>query len=71
VYETGLGNLSQQETQLLVHFGKDRTQQWTLGCGWMKPRWRRSSQEGANLVAELAKRFRYGWIPLPNSFYFI
>ena len=30
VYETGLGNLSKPETALLVHFGKDRTQQWTL-----------------------------------------
>ncbi len=30
VYETGLGNLAQAETSLLVHFGKDRTQQWTL-----------------------------------------
>jgi hypothetical protein len=30
VYETGLGNLSQAETSMLVHFGKDRTQQWTL-----------------------------------------
>jgi hypothetical protein len=30
VYETGLGNLSQPETQMLVHFGKERTQQWTL-----------------------------------------
>jgi hypothetical protein len=30
VYETGLGNLTQPETSMLVHFGKDRTQQWTL-----------------------------------------
>ena len=30
VYETGVGNLSQPETSILVHFGKDRTQQWTL-----------------------------------------
>ena len=30
VYETGVGNLSQPETSMLVHFGKDRTQQWTL-----------------------------------------
>jgi hypothetical protein len=30
VYETGLGNLSQPETTMLVHVGKDRTQQWTL-----------------------------------------
>jgi hypothetical protein len=30
VYETGVGNLSQPETSMLVHLGKDRTQQWTL-----------------------------------------
>jgi hypothetical protein len=30
VYETGVGNLSQAETEMLVHFGKERTQQWTL-----------------------------------------
>jgi hypothetical protein len=30
VYETGVGNLSQPETTMLVHAGKDRTQQWTL-----------------------------------------
>jgi hypothetical protein len=30
VYETGLGNLSEPETQMLVHIGKDRTQQRTL-----------------------------------------
>lgn len=30
VYETGVGNLTEPETQMLVHFGKDRTQQWTL-----------------------------------------
>ena len=30
VYETGVGNLSQPETTMLVHIGKDRTQQWTL-----------------------------------------
>jgi hypothetical protein len=30
VYETGLGNLAEPETQMLVHVGKDRTQQWTL-----------------------------------------
>jgi hypothetical protein len=30
VYETGIGNLTEPETTLLVHFGKDRTQQWTL-----------------------------------------
>jgi hypothetical protein len=30
VYETGIGNLTEPETSMLVHFGKDRTQQWTL-----------------------------------------
>jgi hypothetical protein len=30
VYETGIGNLTEAETPILVHFGKDRTQQWTL-----------------------------------------
>jgi hypothetical protein len=30
VYETGMGNLSQPETSMLVHLGKDQTQQWTL-----------------------------------------
>jgi hypothetical protein len=30
VYETGLGNLAQPETTMLVHFGTERTQQWTL-----------------------------------------
>jgi hypothetical protein len=30
VYETGVGNLSQPEAPMLVHFGKDRTQQWLL-----------------------------------------
>jgi hypothetical protein len=30
VYETGFGNLSQAETSMLVHFGKERTQQWML-----------------------------------------
>jgi len=30
VYETGIANLTQPETTMLVHFGKDRTQQWTL-----------------------------------------
>jgi hypothetical protein len=30
VYETGIENLTQPETQILVHFGKSRTQQWTL-----------------------------------------
>jgi hypothetical protein len=30
VYETGVGNLAQPETSILVHIGKDRTQQWTF-----------------------------------------
>jgi hypothetical protein len=30
VYETGIGNLTQPETAMLVHFDKERTQQWTL-----------------------------------------
>ena len=30
VYETGIANLVEDETTMLVHFGKDRTQQWTL-----------------------------------------
>ena len=30
IYETGFANLTQSETTMLVHFGKDRTQQWTL-----------------------------------------
>ena len=30
VYETGIGNLTEPQTTMLVHFGKDRTQQWTL-----------------------------------------
>jgi hypothetical protein len=30
VYETGMGNLAQPETSVLVRFGKDRTQQWLL-----------------------------------------
>jgi hypothetical protein len=30
VYETGVGNLTQPETGMLVHIGKERTQQWTL-----------------------------------------
>ncbi len=30
VYETGIANLTEAETTMLVHFGKDRTQQWTL-----------------------------------------
>ena len=30
VYETGIYNLTQDETEMLIHFGTDRTQQWTL-----------------------------------------
>jgi hypothetical protein len=30
IYETGFANLTKAETTMLVHFGKDRTQQWTL-----------------------------------------
>ena len=30
IYEAGFANLTRSETTLLVHFGKDRTQQWTL-----------------------------------------
>jgi hypothetical protein len=30
VFETGLYNLSKEQTPVLVHFGKDRTQQWLL-----------------------------------------
>ena len=29
-YETGLVNLSREESQMLVHYGKDKTQQWTI-----------------------------------------
>jgi hypothetical protein len=29
-YEAGIANLTKDETTMLVHFGKDRTQQWTL-----------------------------------------
>jgi hypothetical protein len=29
-YETGVGNLVEPETTMLVHFGKVRTQQWKL-----------------------------------------
>ena len=28
IYETGFANLTRSETTMLVHFGKDRTQQW-------------------------------------------
>ena len=30
IYEAGFANLTKSETTMLVHFGKDRTQQWTL-----------------------------------------
>jgi hypothetical protein len=30
IYEAGFANLTKSETTLLVHFGKDRSQQWTL-----------------------------------------
>jgi hypothetical protein len=30
VFEAGFANLSKSETTMLVHFGKERTQQWTL-----------------------------------------
>jgi hypothetical protein len=30
IYEVGFANLTSSETTMLVHFGKDRTQQWTL-----------------------------------------
>lgn len=30
IYEAGFGNLTKAETTMLVHFGKDRSQQWTL-----------------------------------------
>lgn len=30
VYETGIYNLTKDQTPVLVHFGKDRTQQWLL-----------------------------------------
>jgi hypothetical protein len=30
VYETGIANLTEPQTTMLVHFGKSRTQQWTL-----------------------------------------
>ena len=30
IYEAGFANLTKPETTMLVHFGKDRTQQWTL-----------------------------------------
>lgn len=30
VYETGLANLTHEETQVLIHYGKEDTQQWML-----------------------------------------
>jgi hypothetical protein len=30
VYEAGFANLTKSETTMLVHFGKDKSQQWTL-----------------------------------------
>ncbi len=30
VYETGIYNLTKDQTPILIHFGKDRTQQWLL-----------------------------------------
>jgi hypothetical protein len=30
IYEAGFANLTKAETTMLVHFGKDRTQQWSL-----------------------------------------
>jgi hypothetical protein len=30
IYEAGFANLTKPETTMVVHFGKDRTQQWTL-----------------------------------------
>ena len=30
VYETGIYNLTEEETELLIHFGKGNTQQWSL-----------------------------------------
>ena len=30
VYETGLANLTKDETTMLIHYGKDKTQQWIL-----------------------------------------
>jgi hypothetical protein len=30
IYEAGVANLTKAETTMLVHFGQDRTQQWTL-----------------------------------------
>jgi hypothetical protein len=30
IYKAGFANLTKSETTMLVHFGQDRTQQWTL-----------------------------------------
>jgi hypothetical protein len=30
IYEVGFANLTKDETTMMVHFGKDRSQQWTL-----------------------------------------
>ena len=30
VYDTGISNLLKSQSTILVHFGKDKTQQWTL-----------------------------------------
>lgn len=30
VSETGIHNLTDEETEMLVHYGADRTEQWTL-----------------------------------------
>jgi hypothetical protein len=30
VFEAGIANLTRPQTTMLVHYGKDRTQQWTL-----------------------------------------
>ena len=31
ISETGIGNLTGEETEMLIHYGADRTEQWTLG----------------------------------------
>jgi hypothetical protein len=30
IYETGFANLTKSETTMMVHFGKGKSQQWTL-----------------------------------------
>lgn len=30
IMETGLYNLTQDQTEALIHFGKDKTQKWTM-----------------------------------------